>query len=184
MVLRGAEGDDGFAIGEREETGFLSVEELLDHHLRAGRAELAAEHVGQRGLGFGAGLRDHNALARRQPVRLEDIGRLEPVQRRQRFVQRMRMRVSGGGDARPVAQRLGKGLGPFQLRRRLARPEHRDAGAAQIVRQPCDQRRFRADDDQADGMFGAERDDRFVIARIERCERRFLGDAGVAGGGV
>ena len=38
VVLRRAEGDDGLAVGEREEARLLALQEILDHQRRAGVA--------------------------------------------------------------------------------------------------------------------------------------------------
>ena len=81
MVLRAAERHDRRAVGQREEARFLAVHEFLDHHFGAGFAELAAEHVGERGLGLGAGLGDDHALAGGEAVGLEHDGRVEAVER-------------------------------------------------------------------------------------------------------
>jgi len=75
VILRGAEGDDRGAVGEREEARLLAFDELLDHDLRARAAERPAEHVGERVLGLGEGLGDHHALARREAIGLEHIRR-------------------------------------------------------------------------------------------------------------
>ena len=82
------------------------------------------------------------------------------------------MPVGGGRDARFGAQRLGVALRAFQSRRFRARTEGGDARAAEIVGEPGDQRRLRPDDDEVDRLAPAEGDDRAVIGRIERDERR------------
>ena len=54
VVLRGAEAAAAVvAVAEAEEARLLAVEEFLDHHLRAGRAEGAVEAVVDRGQRLG-----------------------------------------------------------------------------------------------------------------------------------
>ena len=81
MVLGAAEQQAGLAVAQREQRGDLALQELLDHHPRAGRAEPAAQGVVDRRLGRGAVGRDHHALAGRQAVGLDHIGRGEARRR-------------------------------------------------------------------------------------------------------
>ena len=65
------ERDRGLAVAQREEGGFLAVEEFLDHDFDAGLAQAAAEHHVDRRFGLGEGLRHHDALAGGEPVGLD-----------------------------------------------------------------------------------------------------------------
>jgi hypothetical protein len=127
---------------------------------------------------------DHHALACRQPIGLEYIGRGKAGERGAGFFKAGGADVTGGGDARAGAQVLGEALGAFQLRGGLRGAEGRHACRTQAVGQPIDQRRFGADDDKADSAGLTEGDHRTVIGHIERHAFRLLGDAGISGGGV
>ena len=60
------------AVAEAEETRFLAVEELLDHHFRAGLAEGAVETGVERGQRLADRHGDGDALAGREAVGLDD----------------------------------------------------------------------------------------------------------------
>ncbi len=75
VVLRRADGQHGFAVGEHEERRLLALHEFLDHHFGPGRAKTAAEHVvdgGHRSIFVHC--HDH-ALAGSQSVGLDHDGR-------------------------------------------------------------------------------------------------------------
>ena len=59
------------AVAQREERGFLAVEEFLDHDFAAGFAQAAAEHHVDRRFGLGERLRHDHALAGGKPVGLD-----------------------------------------------------------------------------------------------------------------
>ncbi len=71
MILRGGERDGGLAVAQREEGGFLAVEEFLDHDLAAGFAETAGEHHVDGVFGFGEVLRHDHAFAGGKAVGLD-----------------------------------------------------------------------------------------------------------------
>ena len=120
VILRGADGDDRRAIGQREEARFLAHEKLLDHHLAARAAEFAVEHLVERVLGLFIGLGDHHALARGQSIGLEHERRIEALERAPRLFERNAAFVTRGGNIGALAQLLGEALAAFELRR-LAR---------------------------------------------------------------
>ena len=95
---------------------------------------------------------DPDALAGCEPVELEDAGRCDG--------QRPRRRHSSG-----LHYLLGKCLRALDLRGRCARAEDGDAAMAQLVGEPGDERRLRADDDEVDPELAGERDDRGVVVR-------------------
>ena len=110
MILRGGKRDRGLAVAQRKEGNLLAAEEFLDHDFVAGFAETAAEHHVDRAFRFHDGLRDHDTLAQRKPVGLDDDRRTlrahiglggrgigEPL-------------VGGGRDAVFPAQVLGEAL--------------------------------------------------------------------------
>src|SRR5690606_10461993 len=65
----------------------------------------------------------------------------------------------GGGNAGARAQILGEALRSFEPRRGGRGTEDRDADRAQPVGEACDERRFRADDDEVDGVRPDEGDE-------------------------
>ena len=88
------------------------------------------------------------------------------------------------GDARCLHDLLREGLGAFDLGRRRARAEDGDAGVAEVVGEPGDERRLRPDDDEVDAELVAEPEQRLRVVRPERVAGAEAGDARVAGGGV
>jgi hypothetical protein len=64
-----------------------------------------------------------------------------------------------------VAERLGEGLGAFQLARLGAWPKARDAGRGQGVSQPRFHRRLRADHHQVGGDLAGQRDQSGYVRR-------------------
>ena len=183
MVLRRAEGDDRAAVGDREEARFLAGHEFLDHHFCPGFAKGPGEHMANGVLGLLGGLGNDHALASSQPVRLDDDGQVEPGERGLRFGTVAGADIARGRDASAITQRLGEALGPFEQRRPGRRAKHRHAGSAQAVRQSIDQRRFGADHDEADGLFGAEGRSRGMIGHIERDACRLFGYPRISGRG-
>ncbi len=168
MVLGGGERHRVLAVAQDEERGLLAGEELLDDDGAAGFAERAAEHHVDRRLGLGRGRRHHDALAGGEPVGLDHDRRGHPSQVflcRRRGVEAL---IGGGRDVVRPAQILGEALGAFEPRRRLGRAERLDAGGFEVVDEARDQRRFRADHHEVDGLGLAEGDDRAVIGAIER----------------
>jgi hypothetical protein len=181
VVLRRAEGDDHVPVGQCEEARLLAGQELLDHHLRARAAERAAEHVGQRRLGFGGGPRDHHALARRKPIRLDHHRQPEAPERRARGRLVGEAAIGGGGDILPRAQILGEALRSFKLRGGRRRPEDEDARLGKLVGKPIDQRLFRPHHDEPDIHVRREGDHRFEMRGIKRDQLGMLSDSRIAG---
>ena len=72
VVLRGRHRQDGFAVDDADETGFLAGQELLDHDAMTGFAEaIAGQHVVDRGVGLGAVGGDDHTLAGSEAVGLD-----------------------------------------------------------------------------------------------------------------
>ncbi len=153
MVLRGADGQHGFAVGQNEKRGFLTGHEVFDDDLGTGVAENAAEHFVNCGFRVFNRFGDDDTLAgckavgldhdRRTPfahIAFGRVGIAEPGPDR-------------GWRAARVADFLGEGLGGFQFGGGHGRSEHREAGGPQIVCNPGRQRRFRADDYKPDCVF-------------------------------
>jgi hypothetical protein len=66
----------------------------------------------------------------------------------------------------------------------LARPEDRDAGVAERVRQARHERRLRPDDGEVDRQLATEAEQTFGIFRADRMALAEPGDAGVPGRSV
>ena len=141
VVLRRGERDRGLAVAQREERDFLAGEKFLDHDLGAGRAEAAAEHHVDRGFGFGDRLRDHHALAEREPVGLDDDRRALRAHVGLGGRGGGEALIGGGRDAVFPAQVLGEALRAFEPRRGLGRAEGAKARGLddrRRCRQPAD----------------------------------------------
>jgi hypothetical protein len=131
------------------------VQELLDHDAAPGLPERAIDQgAPDRRLRLLAVVADRDALAGREPVRLDDqrIGLPGNVGERRRGV--VERRVGRGRDALLPEKRLRVGLRPLQLRRRPPRPEDGDAPLDQPIRQAEGERQFGADDDEPDPSRG------------------------------
>ena len=138
------------AVAEREERGFLAVEEFLDHDFprRLARGRRRTSCRWRLRL-----LRPSRAtttpLPAASPSAFTTIGaplRAHIVLGRRRAREAL---IGGGRDFVGPAQVLGEAFRAFQPRRRLARPEGLDAGRLQIVDDAGDQRRLRADHHEA-----------------------------------
>src|SRR6185312_5244277 len=97
------------AVDQGEETRFLAVEELLDHQLRARRAEAPRQHRlvdgGERLLD---GRSDGDAFAGGESVRLDDDRCAAPADELLRRLGLAKAPVGGGGDAVFGAEILGE----------------------------------------------------------------------------
>ena len=169
------------AVGEDEQAGFFAVEKFLEYDGGVALREHRVERLRCLCL---AG-RDHHALARGEAVRLDDDGIAEGGgEGGLRVATIVDADIAGGRDVGAAAQILSEALRSFQLRGGLVGAEDGDAGGAQAVGKPVDQRRFGADHDQANGLRPHEIDHRGVIRRVEGDARRMVRDAGVAWRGI
>ena len=148
MVLGAPEQHRALAVAQGEQRALLPVHELLDHDARAGRAEPPAQHALDLGFGVTAIRADGHALAGGQAIGLDDVGRLEPVQRRLGLGHGLVHAIAGGRYAVPLQQALGKSLGGLELRRLCGGAEARDSRRRQTVRQTGRQRDLRPHHDQ------------------------------------
>ena len=172
------------AVHHRNETGFLAVEEFLDHHAGAGIAErVAREHVTYGVLGFGQGHRHDHALAGGEAIGLDhdrcallaDVG--------QRGVHVGVHGVERGGDVVAGQEVLGVGLAAFQLRGGGGRPEDAQASSAEAVDHAGHQRYLRADHGQRHAFGLGQRQQAVDVSDFHRhvAALAFTGSAGVAG---
>lgn len=91
--------------------------------------------------------------------------------------------IGRGRDAGLGAEILRETLRPFEAGGGPARAEDGDPGGGERIGDAGDERLFRPDDDEADAVIAAERDDGGMVGRIEGNEFRLGGDAGIAGRG-
>ena len=182
VILRGADGEGVFAVGQDEERGLLARHEFLDHHFGPGRTEFAAEHVVDGGNCFIHGHGDDNALAGGETIGLNDDGR------------------TLGGDIGPggggfgeagiggrrggagVADFLGEGFGGFEFGRCRRGPEGEQACGPGGIRHARGKGGLWPDDDEVDGVFFAEGDDGGAGQDVDVGTFGKLRDACIAGG--
>ncbi|MNN32543.1 hypothetical protein D3C81_1462660 [compost metagenome] len=146
MVLAGGQCQHVLAVDQHDEAGFLALQEFLDHHARAGIAQLVVgQHHVDRGVGLFQRHRHHHALARGQAVGLDHDRRALRVDIGMRLGGVREGLVGGGRDAVALHERLGEVLGRFQLRSRLARPEDAQALGAEDIDDAGRQRCLRPD---------------------------------------
>ncbi len=79
VILRGAENSVGFAIGNGEDGDLNPLEALLNHHLGAGTAEFALEHLMQFRYSLVEVVENEDPLASCEAVSLEDVGCSHPL---------------------------------------------------------------------------------------------------------
>ncbi len=184
VVLRGGHRQCMHAVDHRNEAGFLAVEELFDHHARAGIAErVAGEHVTHRVFGFGQRHCDDHALAGGQAIGLDHDRCALFAHVGQRSVHVAVHGVERGGDVVAGQEVLGIGLAAFQLRGCGGRPEDAQAGGAEAVDHASHQRYFRADHGQRHAFGLCQRQQAVDIGNLDRhvAALAFTGSAGVAG---
>jgi hypothetical protein len=159
VILRSRQRQDVPAVRHHDETGFLALQELLDHDAMAGFAEgVPRQHVQHGGFGFGGGPRHDHALARRQSVRLDDDRRTllaDEVDGRGDLAE---LAITGRGDAVAGHEILGEGLRPFQLRGSGPRPEALQAGLGETVDDAVHQWILRPGNGQLDALLAGEAD--------------------------
>ena len=133
-------------VRDADETRLFAIEILLDHDLPSGVTEaVPAQHALGSGEGFGLVESDRDALARRQPARLDDDGSpvaADVVPRRFEFGERL---VAGSRDTVANEEILGEDLRPFQLRGSLRRSEAGETTRIEIVPHPVYKRLLRSD---------------------------------------
>ncbi len=183
MVLGAAEQQGLLPVAQGEQRALLPVHELLDHDAGAGRAEPAAQHPLDLGLGIGAVGADSHTLTGRQTVGLDDVGRFEHVQRGLGVLDRVIDAVAGGGDFMAFEEGLGKGFRGFQLRRLGRGAETGNARRGQTVGQTGGQSHFGSDHDQVGLDLSRQGGKAVGVVGLDGAKLAQLLDAGVAGRG-
>ncbi len=159
VVLRGGERNRSRAVAEREERGFLALEEFLDHDLRAGGAKSALEHHVDGVHRLIEGLCNHDALAGGKAVRLhhDRCAMLAHVSLCR--LRRGEALIGRGRNIVGAADVLGEALRAFQSGGGFGRTECLDPGGFEIVDDAGAERRLRPDHDKVDALVLAEGDD-------------------------
>ncbi len=104
MVLSGRKEADPLAVGEADEARLGALEPLLHDDPRAGAAvHTVHEDRAERGLGLVEPAADHDALARREAVRLHDDAAAAGARPRERRLDLGERPVLGGRDPPPPA---------------------------------------------------------------------------------
>src|SRR6187551_3456902 len=161
-VLGRREREDFLTVAESEERDLLALEQLLDDDVLA---ERACTH--ERRIRLVLGAAHEHALARREAIGLDDAGRAG-------FVENGSGRHRGG-----VEHLLGERLRPLDACGRLARPEHGDAGAPELVRDARDERGLGADDDEVDLVLPAEAEEALDVVHADRVAAAERCDPGI-----
>ena len=135
--------------------------------------------------GLGPVLGDHDALAGRQPVVLDDVRRTERVQRVGHLSGGRADVGQRGGHLGRGHHLLGVGLAALELRRLAAGAEAGDPAGADDVGDAGHQRGLGADDDQVGAHLDGQVGDALAVqqARRQVAAEGDGVDAGVAGGG-
>jgi len=103
------------AVDQREEARLLALEKLLDDHFCPGGAEALRHHGLVDGrFRLGDARRHGDALARRQPVGLDDDRRAALADERLRLDRVAEAAIGSGGDAVFGAEILGEALGALE----------------------------------------------------------------------
>ncbi len=132
---------------------------FLDHHRRARLAEnLLVHHRVDRRHGFVHRHRHHDALARRQPIRLHHDWCAASPNELTRGLGIVEALPQGGGDAGRIGDFLGERLAALKLSRRLGRTTARDAASLHRVGNSGDQWRLRSGNDEVDRVVLRESD--------------------------
>jgi hypothetical protein len=184
VVLRERERHRDPAVRDRERRDLAPLEELLDHHRRAGVAELASlDRAADGVLGRGPVGRDHDPLARREPVRLDDVRRSEAIERFEGVPDRDGGDRPAGRHPVPLAQRLRPGFRALEARPVGAGTEDAVSTVAKDVGESRDERPLGSDHGEIDAPAPDEVGDRVDVGRLHGDALGLAGDAGVPGRG-
>ena len=170
------------AGNERQKRALGTGQALLHQHLRACVAERAVKAAANGFFGLFDGLRNHNALASGQAVGLHHNGGAQLAHIGQRRLKLGEAAVARRGDAVGLHEFLAVGFAALKLRTLRVGAEHGHASRAQHVGHAGNQRGFRADDHQVDGVLLHKGQHRFAVFGIQvRNVLRDVGRAAVAG---
>ena len=172
------------AVRHNDETGLLALQELLDDHpMPGGTKGVTSQHVAHGFNGLGLGLRHDHPLARRESISLDhDRCPLRTDVRRSRLDLRERL-IGSRGNMVPGHEILTEGFRTLKLRGGLRRAKTGKPGGAEGIHHPQHQRRFRADNRQADAFTLGKADEGIHIigSNFNIPQTRLQRRAGIAG---
>src|SRR5829696_2939726 len=135
------------SVGESENGGLLAPQVLLEYQTLPRRPKRPIEHVAHGILGLLIGVCDHNALARRQAVHLDDDGVAVPRGKRAEVGERRCFPVeglrAGGWDAGVLHDLFGKDLRTLDARRATRGTKDLQTSLPESLSDPADERRLR-----------------------------------------
>ncbi len=182
MILAGGQCQHVLTVGHHDEARFLAFEELLEHDAMTGVAELAAgEHHVDHRVGFVGRQRDHDALAGRQAIGLDDDRRalrIDVGMCRRSFGEGLE---PGRGDAMPQHEALGEILRGFELRRGLRRAEDFQPGGTEGVDDAGGKRRLGSHHGECDALVARESDQFVESAQWDVLDTFLLRSTRIAG---
>ena len=182
MVLAGGQREDVLAVDHDDETGFLAVEEILDHDAGAGIAELVAgQHVVDGGVRFSQRHGDDNAFAGSEAVGLDDDGCALLVDVGMCCGRLEKSLKTGSRNVVTSHETLGEILGGFELGGFLGRAENLQATVAENVHHAGRQRCFGADHCQMDAVLCGKIGECHRIGDVEVFQFLLACRAGIAG---
>ena len=186
MVHGGNHGNDRFAVGKAQNGDLGPLHELLDDDTRAALTEgLVLDHGADGGFCFLHRLRDDDALAERESVRLDDDGRALRINIGAGGVRVGEELILCRGDAVFFHQILGKCLARLDDGSLFVGAEARDARLGQRVHRAEGQWIVRRDDGVVDPVHFRKFDLRGdVLCADLRHADRVGGDAAVTGQAV
>ena len=174
--------DDDFAVGKAQDRDFGAGQELFDDDLGTGGAELAVEHHFLDGfLRLFPRLRDDNAFAEGQAVRLDDRRNGSGLEVRERGVAVFKDFVRGGRDVVLLHEVLREYFGTFDDGSLRFRAEARNADGFQFVDTTEDERVVHRHNGEVDVVLFAELHDGGNVGGADAGANRFICHAAVAG---
>ena len=170
------------AVDEREQARLFALEELLDHHVGPGVAELACDHaLVDRGERFRDRHRDDDALPGREPVGLDHDRRALRLHIGARRRGIGEAPVARGRDVKPRAEVFHEALRAFEPRRRRRGAEGLDARFLEPVGEAGHKGALGPDDDEIDLFLAREIDEARNVLGADGHALGLRGDAGIAG---
>ena len=151
VVLTGGHRQHVFAIHHHNERGFFTGQEFFDHHATAGITEgVAGQHVFHGLFGLLQGFGHDHAFTGGQTIGFHHDRRAFLAQVGQRRFYFGEILVIRCRDVMAGQEIFGEGFGAFQLSSAFARAENLQTGGFKLIDDTANQRRFRANDGQAD----------------------------------
>ena len=178
MILRARQRPDRVAVAEAQDAQLLALQELFDHHLVPGTAELLVDqHAFQRLFGFRLGPGQEHALSGRQAVGLDHDVEVHLLHVCLCSLEVSELAEPRGRNVVPHHEVFRVGLGAFHAG---GPPGWSKASQASFPARGLDarhERSLRARDNQVHVMLGRESDDGGEIVGIDASHMLGLGQA-------